>query len=1130
MVESSALLKRRSPKGYRGFESLPHRHITAPHTRCRIVHDVPAAGFPGLLKWLPELTFPVGICWNLAARGFLFSAFNKVEEDYKHPVRSMWLIKVSLRNPHMVFAMVATIVILGAVSLNRIPIDILPVLKSPAVQVLTYYPGMPAASIEKTITNRIERWVGQAPGARLIESRSVPGVSVVKVHFRDDIDPNEALTLVNSLALGALPNLPPNTLPPVALPFDATGTLPVGILTVTNPGMDDAHQKDIARIDVRNMLGAVQGCIAPVVLGGRDRTVMIYLDPLRMEARNLVPTAVVEALRRNNLMVSPGTAYFGSEQMLLDSNAMFDRVQDFQAMPLTFGGQTVFLRDIGTAEDASTIQTSSVLVNGKREVFVPIYRQRGSSSLGVIEDLKKQIPDMEARLPQGTTLQLVMDQTIAVVQSLKTLVFEGLLGAVLVSFMILGFLGNLRMTLIATLSIPLAMLGAVTGLFWTGNTLNIMTLSGLALAIGPLVDDAIVELENNHRHHLMGKSRIRAALDGCVEVILPVLVATCTTTLVLAPLAFLPEIGGFLFRPLALAVAFAMLTSFLLSRTFVPMMCSRFLPEGHSNDKPWFDRALVPLTRFYLRILSTCLAHPAKTCLLILAIAAATLPLLPQIGREFFPKVDSGQLTIRLRTPSTLRLEASEQRVKAVEDFLRTQIPASDRIAIISEIGLNPDWSSAYTTNSGQQDAIIRVQLSPERSMSSIQLAEQLREAFHKAEGFADIQAEFDTGGMISTALNLGATSPIDIEIEGGTTGQLLAEARKIRDLVKAVPGAVDVRILQRDDAPYLVLDVDRVKASQLGLTAEDVIQQVVVAMNSSVSLNRNFWIDSTSGNQYFVGVQFPEDIDRTLDDILGMPVAISAPTNNRVNLGSLVTPRRTNGEVEIHHSSLKRVANVLVNTGDRDLGTVAAGVQKALEGFELPPAMRLSIKGEYNRMIDTFRLLGTGLLLAIVLVYLLQVVLFRSWSSPAVIMVSVPLGFLGVVWMLWLTGTTINVQSILGTVFLVGISVNNSLLLVEFANRLRRNPDISALHAIKESASIRFRPILMTFLATIFAMAPMALGLGHGSEASAPLARAVVGGLTGSLVLTLFLVPVLYVAVVRKPPICDEALERELA
>ena len=1041
----------------------------------------------------------------------------------------MWLIKASLRNPHMVFALVAGIVVLGLVSLARIPIDILPVFKSPAVQVLTYYPGMPAASIEKTITNRLERWVGQAPGASLIESRSVPGVSVVKVQFREDIDPNEALTLVNTLALGALPNLPPNTLPPVALPFDATGTLPIGILTVTNPEMDDARQKDIARIDVRNMLGAVQGCIAPVVLGGRDRTVMIYLDPQLMEARNLVPTAVVEALSRNNLMVSPGTAYFGPNQMLLDSNSMFDRVEDFNAMPLVFGGGlNVTLGDIGRAEDSSTIQTSSVLVDGKREVFVPIYRQRGASSLGVIQDLLRQIPEMEKRLPKGTSLKLVMDQTVAVAQSLKALFVEGILGAALVSLMILVFLRNWRMTLIATLSIPLALLGAVVGLYFTGNTLNLMTLSGLALAIGPLVDDAIVELENNHRHHLLGKSRVRAALDGCVEVMVPVLVATCTTMLVLAPLAFLPGMGGFLFRPLAMAVAFAMLCSFLLSRTFVPMMCAKFLPEKPARHAE--SNGLGLLGSLYARSLSWCLGHPKTTVLLVLGIFALTLPIVPKIGREFFPQVDSGQITIRLRAPSNLRLDAAEVRVKKVEEFLRSQIPANERSTIISELGLNPDWSAAYTTNAGQQDSILRVQLLPKRSKSAGEYAVQLRKAFRENPAFADLQAEFDTGGMISTALNLGATSPIDIEIEGGTTAELLAAARKIANLVRPIPGTADVRIRQRDDASYLVLDVDRMKAAQLGLAAQDVILQVVVALNSSVSVSRNFWIDSSSGNQYFVGVQFPENLDRTLDDVLGMPVAVSTPTRTRVNLGSLVTPRRTNGEVEINHSNLKRVANVLINTEGRDLASVAGEVKKALADFQLPEGMRLSMNGEYNRMNENFRLLSIGLLLALVLVYLLQVVLFRSWLSPAVIMCSVPLGFVGVAWMLWLTGTRLNVQSMLGTVFLVGIAVNNGVLLVEFANRRRRESGLGPLEAIREAASTRFRPILMTFLATSLAMAPMALGLERGAEASTPLARAIIGGLVSSTLLTLFLVPVLYTALVRKTPRVDELTEREIA
>ena len=1051
----------------------------------------------------------------------------------------MWLIKASLRNPYMVAAFVFMLVILGSLALLTIPVDILPVFKAPAVQVLTYYPGMPATSIEKTITNRIERWVNQAPGARLVESRSVPGVSVVKVYFRDDVDPNEALTLTNSLALGALPNLPPNTLPPVALPFDATGTLPVGILTVSNPFLDDARQKDVARIQVRNMLGAVPGCISPVVVGGRDRSVMVYLDPAKMESRGLAPLDIVGALRKSNLMVTPGTAYFGPNQLLLDSNSLAEKVEDFNDFPLTFGGQTsILLKDIGKAEDASAIQTSRVRIDDRNEVFVPIYRQRGSSSLRVVDGVREQIPKMEERLPKGTKLELVMDQTVGVRSALVSLLEEGIVGAILVSFMILVFLGNWRMTLIATLSIPLALLGAVIGLHVTGNTINAMTLAGLALAIGPLVDDAIVELENNHRNYHMGKSRVKAALDGCAEVMVPVLVATCTTVLVLSPLALMPGIGGFLFRPLTVAVGFAMLTSFVLSRTFVPMMCARFLPDEHLGQGThreekfagilaWFQNLLEFLTKQYLRLLDWSLAHRFLMIMIVGLIFAFSISLLPFLGREFFPQVDAGQITLRLRSPSNLRLDASEQRVKEVEQFIKENIPAAEREMIVSELGLNPDWSAAYTSNSGQQDAVIRIQLKQTRSHSAQEYTSLLRHRFNTNPRFNDLRVDLDTGGMISTALNMGASSPIDIEIQGGSPDQAMSLARKLREQISMVRGAADVRLQQREDAPYLVLDVDRQKAATMGLTAEDVILQVVVALNSSVSVHRNFWIDSQSGNQYFVGVQYPEDIDRKLDDVLGLPVkgpGQPAP----VNLGTLVTPRRKSGAVEIHHSGLARVTNLLVNTEGRDIAGVAGDITNITKTMQMPEGMRLEMKGEYGRMNESFRQLALGLALAALLVYLLQVTLFRSWAGPLVIMSTVPLGFIGVLWMLYLTGTTLNVQSLMGVIFLVGIAVNNGVLLVDFANR-NRHTDAGAMEAIRTAALTRFRPILMTFLATVLALTPMALGTGRGNEANVPLARAVVGGLFSSTFLTLFMVPILYTIIVRKSPMVDPRVAKEL-
>jgi len=1019
--------------------------------------------------------------------------------------------------------------VVGSLCLFRIPVDILPVFNAPAVQVLTYFPGMPAESIEKTITNRIERWVNQAPGAREVESKSVPGVSIVKVYFREDIDPNEALTLTNSLALGALPNLPPNTLPPVALPFDATGTLPVGILTVENRNMDDAKQKDIARIDVRNMLGAVPGCIAPVVVGGTDRSVMIYLDQDKMEARGLVPMDVVNTLQRSNFMTSPGTAYFGDQQLLLDSNSMVENVEQLDDLPLSFlPGRQIRLRDIGQAQDSALIQTSRVRIENENEVFVPIYRQRGASSLRVVDGVRDHIPKMEEKLPAGTKLNLVMDQTETVRNALASLLHEAFIGVGLVAVMILLFLGDWRMTLIAVLSIPLSLLGAVIGLYSTGNTINAMTLAGLALAIGPLVDDAIVELENNHRNFHLGKSRIQAALDGCKEVLIPILVASCTTVIVLVPLALMPGIAGFLFRPLTISVGFAMFTSFLLSRTFVPMACARFLPnDPHAVNI--VQRIVAPvhtlidkLIGLYANLLDWSFRYRWTLIVVAATLLIASLSLLDRIGKEFFPQVDSGQISLRMRAPSSYRLDATEEKVKQVEAFIRENIPEHERQMIVSEIGLNPDWSAAYTPNAGQQDALIRIQLNHHRTKRSQEYAEELRQKFSERTDFAELQCDWDTGGMISTALNSGASAPLDIQLSGGTSSESMQLAQQIRNTIRSIQGAADVRIQQRNDAPYLVLRVDREKSALLGLTTPDVIMQVVVALNSSVSVQRNFWIDSQSGNQYFVGVQFPEDADRRLEDVLNMPVS-GANQPQTINLGSLITTDRKQGAVEIHHSGLRRVTNILVNTAGIDIGKLAMEVKKQLAHISIPAGMRIEYRGEFERMNEAFWNLMIGLGLSAVLVYLLQVSLFRSWTGPLVIMVTVPLGFIGVLWMLYLTGTTLNVQSLMGVIFLVGIAVNNGVLLIDFANR-QRLQGLSASEAIRLAAVTRFKPILMTFLATLLALSPLAIGTEKGNEANVPLARAVVGGLCTSTLLTLFLVPILYTIVMhRQPKLIDD-------
>jgi multidrug efflux pump subunit AcrB len=795
----------------------------------------------------------------------------------------MWIVKAALKNPYAVVVFALMILVLGALAIWNIPVDILPVFKAPAVQVLTYFQGMPASSIEKTITNRIERWVNQSPGVRKIESKSVPGVSVVRLYFRDDIDSNEALTMTNSLALSTLPTLPPNTLPPVVLKFDPTGTMPLGILTVSNKDLDEAHIKDLARIDVRNMLGQVRGCVAPVVIGGKDRTVLIYLKPDRMRVRNVSPLDVVKALQQGNLMVTPGTAYFGQDQVLLDTNVMVEKVDELNDLPIrVIPGDRVYLKDVGWAQDASVIQTSRVRITdegsplGRKEVYVPIYRQQGASSLAVANGVKDHIKEMQKRLPPGTELHFIMDQSLYVKEAIFSLLQEGVIGILLVALMILIFLGNARMTLIASLSIVLAVFSALACLFATGNTINAMTLGGLALAIGPLVDTAIVVLENTHRHHGLGKSRLRAAYDGAAEVALPVFVATITTFIVLCPIALMSGMGGFLFRPLTLAVGFAMAWAFLLALTLVPMLCSKWLREpaqpgqehagGFARLHQPIERGLRFVTRQYERLLALALRHRALILSCVALLFLGSLALTLAIGREFFPQVDAGQITLRVRAPSHSRLDATEDKVIDVERFLEEQIPAAEREMIVSEIGLDPDWSAAYSDNDGQQDATIRVQLTEKRRFSAQEYAIRLRHALREdPKRFGELNISFDTGGMVSTALNYGASSPIDVQIEGGTPRQARNLAREIRRRIRwnpetksGVRGAADVRVWQRLNAPYLVIDVDRKKAADFGLSAQDVILQVVAAMNSSVSINRNFWIDTKSGNQYFVAVQYP--------------------------------------------------------------------------------------------------------------------------------------------------------------------------------------------------------------------------------------------------------------------------------
>jgi multidrug efflux pump subunit AcrB len=1082
------------------------------------------------------------------------------------------LIWASLKNPYAVTVGALTILVIGVLSAMALPIDILPVFKSPAVQVLTFYGGMPAESVEKDITARMERWTGQANGMQRQESRSIVGASIIRNYFRGDVDPNGALTQVNSLASAAIPNLPPGTLPPVILPFDPTSTTPSCIVALDSKTESESTLYDVGRYEVRSMIMSNPGAVAPVVYGGKVRAVIVYLDRKKLEARQMSPLDVMNALDNYNLFLPTGDAKLGGQDYALDSNSMYDLVQRMGDIPLrSEHGNAAYIRDVGTPKDSAFIQTNIVRVNGRKQVYIPVYRQLGASTLKVVDMLKDSIKTMVAKLSRpGIDLKVVMDQSVFVRQSIWSLIQEGVLGAVLCSLVILLFLGEWRMTIIAVMTLPIAVLASLIGLYATGNTINVMTLAGLSLAIGPMVDSAIICLENTHRHLGLGATPKDAAFLGASEVAVPELVASLCTLLVLAPLALMPGLGAFLFRPMAVAVAFAMASAYILSRTVVPACCAFWLKPhvGHGHASPEPQAHVEPETfrpedsghherrggvlarafarweatidlgiRWYIHRLETVLNHRILTVGVAVGLLVVVLVVLgSQLRREFFPDVDSGAFEMYARAASGTRIEITNDKIAELEGFIREKIPEHDLQLIISELGVTADWSAAYTPNSGPMDAVVKVQLEPERHKSAQAYVEILRKALAKDKRFNDLEFSFDAGGMIRGAMNEGKSTPLNVRVTGKDMVQARRVAELIRDQVVKVDGVVDVRIIQRLDYPEYIIDVDRAKAADLGLNQMDVMKNVVAAFNSSIQFNKkNFWIDPVTHNQYFVGVQFPEGDITSTESLLNIP--INSPTRKTtVPLRNVVTLRETKVATEVTHNNLQPSIDLTMGVSVRDLGHVADDVNKVVARFgkanddgswtpynpaggkELLKGAKITLSGEYGRMQDTFRNLGIGLILASLLIYFLMVALFRSYVTPMVILSAVPIGLVGVVTILYVTGTAINVQSLLGVIFMVGIVVSNTVLLVDFAQNLRNEEHLSPTEAIKKAASVRVRPVVMTALAAFFALIPMALALEKGSEANGPLGRSVLGGLVAGLITTLFVVPSLYSLAVRDP------------
>ena len=1047
------------------------------------------------------------------------------------------MVKAALKNPHAVIVLALAILVVGLTAIVKLPTDILPTFKTPAVQIVTFYPGMPAEVMEKDIMTRLERWTGQSNGIARQEAKAMIGVCVVKDFFREDVDPNTAMSQVTSLAMSDLFYLPPGTIPPMVMPFDPTATIPLCLISVSSPQFDETKLYDVAYFDLRNRLQSITGVIAPAVYGGRLRRILAYVDPLKAQARGMSPLDVINSVRDFNVMIPTGNAKFGALDYQINANGMVPAVAQLNDLPLRVGnGPPTYVRDVAKVEDSHQIQTNIVRVQGKRQVYIPIYRQPGANTIAVVEGIKAQLKPILERI-KGINLDVVMDQSVYVRQAIRNLVQEAALGFLLAAAMVFIFLGSARPTGIVLVALPLAVLGSLIGLYFTRQTLNVMTLGGIAVVIGLLIDESIVVLENTARHLELGASPREAALIGASEVMRPLTIVTITISVVFFPIVFMGGIGKFLFMPLALAVIFAIWTSRLLASTFVPVSAARFFTRTAKTNSPspqsspsergereasgedwseWFERVRARYSGALDRVLQMRrLVLGATAALFILSMFIFKL-----IGTELFPQTDAGQFAVKVRATTGLRVEKTEELVTQVEKAIGAVIPEKERKMIVSNIGILLDWPAAYTPNSGPQDAFVLVQLAQHHARSTFFYVDELRKKL--PQQFPGIEFNFDTGGMLSAALNGGLPAPINIQVEGNKLEVAHEIAEKIKRHAETVRGAVDVRIQQRLDAPQINIDIDRVKAAQVGLTQEEVVKNIVTALNSSINFAPSFWIDEKNGNHYFIGAQYRENDIQSINTILDIPITGKNQTTP-VTLRTFGKFSRGTAYSEINHLNITRVTDVFVNVRGRDVGSVVGDIERYVDNIkndraQVPEGYSIQMRGEVKTMHESFTSLGFGFLLAIVLVYLVMIVEFRSFLDPFIVMFAVPLGLIGVAWMLFLTHTFLSIQSMMGIIMMVGIVVSFSVLMVDFANRIlaeaaEKNERKTPRDAIAEAATIRLRPILMTGLAAILGLMPMALFGG----ANIPLARAVVGGILAALVLVLFVVPVLYVLFKRE-------------
>ena len=1047
--------------------------------------------------------------------------------------------RFSIRNPYFIVVICLALMVIGVTSLVRMPVDLFPTINLPEVVVATFYSGMPPEDIETDITDPLERFFTLASGIDHMESRSLLGVSIIKVYFQPGTNADADVTELSNLALADLKRLPPGTLPPVVLKFDAS-SLPVCLVTLKGEGLNQTQIHDIGQFTIRNQIAVVQGAEIPPPFGGKYRQIMVYVDPYKLASRQLSPMDVVHAVNDSNLILPAGDVKMGSYDYYVYSNSLVNSMDELGKVPIkTVGGSWVSVNDLGRAEDANQIQYNLVRVDGQRSVYLPIMKQGGdTNTIQVVDGIREAIKHLYD-IPKQLVATVVFDQSAFVKEAIKTLLHEGLIGLVLTSLMILIFLGSLRATTAVFLSIPLSALATFVVLNLTGSTVNTMILGGLALAFSRIIDNSVISLENIYRHLEMGAAPEDAAEAGGAEVSLAVLAATLTTAVVFFPVTFLYGVSKFLFSALALAVVISLFASYLVAMTVIPLFCSRYLkamPSGGGHDqkgeyeieptsaagKSWWDRFNAGFNRRFNQLLDyyeywvrRAVKRPGLTVAILSGVFLASLGIYPLLGLAFFPQTDAGQFTINLKVPTGTRIEVTEQYVAKVEDLIRSTVGAKDLKMVVSNLGVVPDFSSLYTTNAGPYTATIQAALQESHKRSSFEYMDLVQKKM--ASEFPDVRTFFSSGSMVDAVLNMGMPAPIDVQVSSPDLHQIYGIAQELAGRIRSLPGVGEVYIPQDLNYPALRLDVDRVHAGELGLTQKDVVDNVITALNSNSMIAPNYWVDRKSGNDYFLTVQYFEKgrpAIHNFTDLTNIP--IHAPNLKQpTTLDAVVKLENVQTPTEVDHYQIQRVMDVYVTPATEDLGKVSAEVAGVIPQVKVPENVRINIRGMVQGMNASFRSFALGLSLSVVLLYLILVAQFKSFKDPFLIMLAIPMGFIGVLVILPLTGTTLNVMSLMGVLMLVGISASNSILIVEFAHRLEEQGK-GVEEAVITSCRVRLRPILMTFLATIIGMVPMALKLGTGSEQYAPLARAIIGGLTASVVLTVFIVPAAYLLVYR--------------